>query len=66
MRLENQDSYEELDEMMSEIGDDIDKLDQMKIPASIKKESRIMEQFLNFYVSYFFSHISQSYPFYFP
>ena len=52
MRLENQDSYEELDEMMSEIGDDVDKLDQMKIPASIKKESKIMEQFLNFYVSY--------------
>ena len=53
MRLQNQDSYEELDEMMSEIWDDMDKLDQMQIPASIKKESKIMEQFLNFYVSYF-------------
>lgn len=52
LRLQDQDSYEELDEMMSEIWDDIDKLDQMQIPASIKKESRIMEQFLNFYVSY--------------
>ena len=52
MRLQNQDSYEELDEMMSEIWDDIDKLDQMQIPASIRKESKIMEQFLNFYVSY--------------
>lgn len=52
MRLENQDSYEELDEMMSEIGDDINKLDQMQIPAGIRKESKIMEQFLNFYVSY--------------
>jgi hypothetical protein len=52
MRLENQDSYEELDEMMSEIGDDMDKLDQMQIPASIRKESKIMEQFLNFYVSF--------------
>lgn len=51
-RLANQDSYDELDEMMSEIWDDIDKLDQMQIPASIKKESKIMEQFLNFYVSY--------------
>jgi hypothetical protein len=51
MRLENKDSYEELDEMMSEIGDDINKLDQMQIPASIRKESKIMEQFLNFYVS---------------
>ena len=52
MRLQNQDSYEELDEMMSEIWDDIDKLDQMQIPASIRKESKIMEQFLNFYVSF--------------
>ena len=52
MRLQNQDSYEELDEMMSEIWDDMDKLDQMQIPAGIKKESKIMEQFLNFYVSY--------------
>lgn len=61
MRLENQDSYEELDEMMSEIWDDIDKIDQMKIPASIKKESRIMEQFLNFYVSYiWWLHISRA------
>ena len=52
MRLENQDSYDELDEMMSEIWDDISKIDEMQIPASIKKESKIMEQFLNFYVSY--------------
>lgn len=52
MRLQNQDSYEELDEMMSEIWDDVSKLDEMQIPASIKKESKIMEQFLNFYVSY--------------
>ena len=52
MRLQNQDSYEELDEMMSEIWDDINKLDEMQIPASIKKESKIMEQFLNFYVTY--------------
>ena len=52
MRLEDKDSYEELDEMMSEIWDDVDKLDQMQIPASIRKESKIMEQLLNFYVSY--------------
>ena len=52
MRLQNQDGYEELDEMMSEIWDDVSKLDEMQIPASIKKESKIMEQFLNFYVSY--------------
>ena len=52
LRIQDHDGYEELDEMMSEIWDDIDKLDQMQIPASIKRESRIMEQFLNFYVSY--------------
>lgn len=52
MRLQNQDSYEELDEMMSEIWDDVSKLDEMQIPASIRKESKVMEQFLNFYVSY--------------
>ena len=52
MRLENKDSYEEFDEMMSEIWDDVNKLDETQIPNSIKKESKIMEQFLNFYVSY--------------
>ena len=52
MRIQDKDSYDELDEMMSEIWDDMDKLDQMQIPASIRKESRIMEQLLNFYVSY--------------
>ena len=52
MRLENKDSFDELDEMISEIWDDIDKLNQMQIPTSIKKESKTMEQFLNFYVSY--------------
>ena len=52
MRIQDKDSYDELDEMMSEIWDDMDKLDQMQIPASIRKESRIMEQLLNFYVGY--------------
>ena len=52
MRLQNQDSYDELDEMMSEIWDDINRLNEMQIPASIKKESKIMEQFLNYYVSF--------------
>lgn len=52
MRIQDKESYDELDEMMSEIWDDMDKLDQMQIPASIRKESKIMEQLLNFYVSY--------------
>ena len=66
MRLQGNDNYEELDEMMSEIGDDIDKLDQIQIPASIKKESKIMEQFLNFYVTYlWWLYISRSDTFFF-
>lgn len=52
VRMENDDVLEEFDEMMSEIWDDINKIDPSKIPASIKRESRLMEQFLNFYVSY--------------
>ena len=52
LRIQDQDAFDELDEMMSEIWDDVDKLNQMQIPASIKKESRIVEQFLNFYVTY--------------
>ena len=52
MRLQDQDGFEELDEMMSEIWDDAENFDQMQIPASIRKESKIMEQLLNFYVSY--------------
>ena len=52
MRLQDQGWFDELDEMMSEIWDDGEWLDQMQIPASIRKESKIMEQLLNFYVSY--------------
>ena len=51
-RIANQDWFEELDEMMSEIWDDFDKLDPSQIPASIKRESKVMEQFLNFYISF--------------
>lgn len=51
-RMSNKDSFDELDEMMSEIWDDFEKLDQSQIPNSIKKESQIMEQLLNFYISF--------------
>jgi hypothetical protein len=43
---------DEFNEMMSVIGDDMDQFDMSKIPQRIKKESRIMEQLLNFYVTY--------------
>lgn len=52
MRLKDWDGFDALDEMMSEIWDDFDKLDASQIPASIKKESKVMEQFLNFYISF--------------
>lgn len=42
---------EELDEFMSEIGD-IDNIDMAKIPEKVKKESKIMEKIINFYVTY--------------
>jgi len=43
---------DEFDELMSLIGDDLDKLEKIQIPPRIKKESRTMEQLLNFYVTY--------------
>ena len=42
---------EELDEFMSEIGD-IDNIDMAKIPEKVKKESKIMEKIINFYITY--------------
>jgi hypothetical protein len=43
---------EEFNEMMSVIGDDISQLDHLKVPQRIKRESKLMEQLLNFYVTY--------------
>ena len=42
---------EELDDLMSSIGDDIENLENFKIPEKIKKESKIMEKILNFYIT---------------
>ncbi|MBU0626826.1 hypothetical protein KKG31_03350 [Patescibacteria group bacterium] len=36
---------------MSSIGDDMSNLDNFKIPERIKKESKIMEKILNFYIT---------------
>jgi hypothetical protein len=51
-RGEVDEEMDEFNEMMSVIGDDMEQLDMSKIPQRIKKESRIMEQLLNFYVTY--------------
>ena len=42
---------EELDDLMSSIGDDIEHIENLKIPERIKKESRLMEKILNFYIT---------------
>ena len=51
-RGEGDDEMEEFNEMMSVIGDDMEQFDVTKIPQRIRKESRMMEQLLNFYVTY--------------
>lgn len=42
---------EDLDDLMSSIWDDISNIDSFKIPEKIKKESKIMEKILNFYIT---------------
>jgi len=42
---------DEIDDMMSDIGSDPENLKDLKVPERIKKESRIMEKFLNFYLT---------------
>lgn len=42
---------DEIDDMMSDIWSDPDNLKDLKIPERIKKESKIMEKFLNFYLT---------------
>jgi len=43
---------DELDELMSSIWDDAELLDSFKVPERIKKESKLMEKILNFYVTF--------------
>lgn len=42
---------DEIDDMMSDIWSDMWNLKDLKIPERIKKESKIMEKFLNFYLT---------------
>jgi len=36
---------------MSSIGEDVDNLESFKVPERIKKESKMMEKLLNFYIT---------------
>jgi uncharacterized membrane protein YsdA (DUF1294 family) len=51
-RDEDDEELEGFSEMLSVIGDNDEKLEHLKIPQRIKKESRMIEQLLNFYVTY--------------
>jgi len=42
---------EDLDDLMSSIGEDVENIDSFKIPERIKKESKLMEKVLNFYIT---------------
>jgi hypothetical protein len=49
---DDDEELEEFSEMMSVIGDDMEQIDHLKVPQRIKRESRLMEQLLNFYITY--------------
>ena len=42
---------EDLDDLMSSIGENVENIESFKIPERIKKESKIMEKILNFYIT---------------
>jgi len=42
---------EDLDDLMSSIGEDMENTESFKVPERIKKESKIMEKILNFYIT---------------
>lgn len=42
---------EDLDDLMSSIGEGIENIDSFNIPERIKKESKLMEKILNFYIT---------------
>ncbi len=42
---------EDLDDLMSSIWEDIENIESFKIPERIKKESKMMEKLLNFYIT---------------
>ena len=42
---------EDIDDLMSSIGEDVENIESFKIPERIKKESKMMEKLLNFYIT---------------
>ncbi len=44
--------WDDIDDMMSDIWDDPENMKDLKIPERIKKESKIMEKILNFYITF--------------
>jgi hypothetical protein len=50
--LDPEEMIQDLDEMVSGIGDDLENLKNFKVPERVKKESRIMEKIFNFYVTW--------------
>lgn len=50
-QYDNDESQEEIDEFLSTIWN-VDNIDISKIPEKLKRESRIMEKLVNFYVTY--------------
>ncbi len=44
--------WDDIDDMMSDIWDDPESMQDLKIPERIKKESKIMEKILNFYITF--------------
>ncbi|MCX6824875.1 MAG: hypothetical protein NTY80_01505 [candidate division SR1 bacterium] len=42
---------EDLNDLMSSIGEDVENIESFKIPERIKKESKMMEKILNFYIT---------------
>jgi len=44
--------WDEIDDMMSDIWDDPENMKDLKIPERIKRESKIMEKILNFYITF--------------
>ena len=48
---DQEDITDDLDDLMSSIGEDVENIDSFKIPERIKKESKLMEKILNFYIT---------------
>jgi len=45
------DLKDDMDDIMSSIGEDVENIESFKIPERIKKESKLMEKILNFYIT---------------